>query len=120
MSPDISSSGSRFEWATAAAVTMFVAPGPIDEVAIMIWRRRIALAKPTAASAMPCSFWPRHVGSSSLHGLERLPEARHVAVPEDREHAGEQRRLVAVDRRALGDQVLDDRLGGGQLHRACS
>jgi hypothetical protein len=48
--------------------------------------------------------------------LERLPEAGHVAVPEDREHAREQRRLAAVDRRALRDQVLDNRLGGGQLH----
>jgi hypothetical protein len=30
--------------ATPAAVTMFSAPGPIDDVATMTWRRRIALA----------------------------------------------------------------------------
>src|SRR5580765_101502 len=36
VSPEISNSGSRLEWATAAAVTMFVAPGPIDDVATMI------------------------------------------------------------------------------------
>ncbi len=50
---------------TAAAVTMLVEPGPIDEAAIMIWRRLFALAKPTAASAIDCSFWPRQVGSTS-------------------------------------------------------
>ena len=30
--------------ATPAAVTMLVAPGPMDEVATMIWRRFLALA----------------------------------------------------------------------------
>jgi hypothetical protein len=56
VSPESSSTGSRLAWATAAAVTMFVAPGPIELVATMIWRRRLALAKATAASAIPCSF----------------------------------------------------------------
>ena len=36
--------GRRLAWATAAAVTMFVAPGPMELVATMICRRRIALA----------------------------------------------------------------------------
>ena len=49
--------------ATPAAVIMFAAPGPIDDVATMIWRAFIAFAYPTAARAMPCSFWPRQVGS---------------------------------------------------------
>jgi hypothetical protein len=44
VSPDISRTGRRLAWATAAAVTMFVEPGPTDEVAIMIRRPRIALA----------------------------------------------------------------------------
>ena len=79
VSPDSSSTGSRLAWATAAAVTMFVAPGPIELVATMIWRRRIALAKATAASAMPCSFWPRHVGSSSLTSSSAGP--RQVTLP---------------------------------------
>ena len=45
--------------------------------------------------------------------LQRLAEAGHVAVAEDREHAGEQRRLASVDdgRWATG---TDDRLGGRQ------
>ena len=63
VSADSRSSGSRFECATAAAVTMLVAPGPIELVATMICLRNLALAKPTPASAIDCSFWPRQVGS---------------------------------------------------------
>src|SRR5690606_15763256 len=48
--------------------------------------------------------------------LEGVAERRDVAVAEDREHAGEQRRLCAVDHGALGDQVADDGFGGGDLH----
>src|ERR671915_365962 len=44
---------------------MFVVPGPMELVATMIWRRRLALAYATAAMAMVCSFCPRQVGSSS-------------------------------------------------------
>ncbi len=44
VSPESSRIGSRFACATPAAVTMFSAPGPIEEVAIMIRRRRIAFA----------------------------------------------------------------------------
>ena len=110
VSPASSSTGSRLAWATPAAVTMLSAPGPIDDVATMIWRRRVALAKPTAASAIPCSFWPRHVGSASPASSQRLAEARDVAVPEDREDAREQRHLASVDDGSLGDQIADDRL----------
>jgi hypothetical protein len=45
----------------------------------MIWRRRIALANATPASAMPCSFWPRQVGSSSRASSSACP--RHVTLP---------------------------------------
>ena len=65
--------------ATAAAVTMLVAPGPIEESDTMIWRRFIALAKPIAASAIDCSFWPRQVGSSSFTGSSASP--RQVTLP---------------------------------------
>ena len=44
VSPASSSSGSRLAMATAAAVTMLVAPGPMELVATMIRRRREALA----------------------------------------------------------------------------
>ena len=36
--------GSRLAMAAPAAVTMLRAPGPMDEVATMTWRRRAALA----------------------------------------------------------------------------
>ena len=52
--------------------------------------------------------------------LERLAEARHVAVPEDRVHAREQRHVAAVDDGSLGDQVADDGLGRGELHVSSS
>ena len=39
--------------------------GFVHLAATMIWRRFFALAKPIAASAIVCSFWPRQVGSWS-------------------------------------------------------
>ena len=44
VSPGIKRRGSLLLKATAAAVTIFVEPGPTDEVAINICLRRIALA----------------------------------------------------------------------------
>ena len=79
VSPESSSTGRRLAWATAAAVTMFVAPGPMELVATMIWRRRMALAKATAARAMPCSFCPRHVGKVSFTASSAGP--RQVTLP---------------------------------------
>jgi hypothetical protein len=38
---------------------MFMAPGPIEVVQAIIWRRFFAFAKATAASAMPCSLCAR-------------------------------------------------------------
>ena len=58
-SPGSNKSGIRLTWATAAAVTMFNAPGPMELVAAMTRLRFEALAKAMAASAMLCSFWPR-------------------------------------------------------------
>ena len=65
--------------ASAAAVTMFSAPGPIEDVATMICRRRNALVKPSAASAMPCSFCPRHVRMSLRYSSSATP--RLVTLP---------------------------------------
>ena len=44
VSPGSSSTGSRFACASPAAVTMFNAPGPTEEVATMTCRRSIARA----------------------------------------------------------------------------
>jgi hypothetical protein len=43
-SPGMNSTGRRLTWASAAAVTMLVAPGPIELVQTMARRRRICLA----------------------------------------------------------------------------
>ncbi len=110
VSPDSSSSGRRLACATAAAVTMFIAPGPTDEVAAMNCRRRMALAKPMAARAMPCSFCPRYVGQHAARVVQRLAETRHVAVAEDAEDACQERALLPVDNRPLGGQEAHDRL----------
>ena len=79
VSPASSSSGSRLASATAAAVTMLVAPGPIELAATMIRRRLAARANPQAASAIPCSFWPRQVGSTSCARSSSWP--RQVTLP---------------------------------------
>jgi hypothetical protein len=51
------------------------------------------------------------------HLFERVAEPEHVAVPEDREHAGEQRGLGAVEQLgALGEHPADERLCRGELH----
>ena len=58
-----------------------------------------------------------------LDRLERLAEAGDVAMAEDREHAAEQRRLLAFEHGALGAQPLHQRLGHRQpdrLHRNAS
>jgi hypothetical protein len=65
--------------AMPAAVTMFSAPGPIELVATMIWRRRFAFANAMAAIAMDCSFCPRHVGKRSFTASRASP--RHVTFP---------------------------------------
>ena len=46
--------------------------------------------------------------------VQGRPEARDVAVPEDREHAGDQWDLGTVDQRSLGNEIADDGLCGGQ------
>ena len=65
VSPEMNSTGSRFAIATPAAVIMFVAPGPTDDVATITCWRRTAFANAAAARPMPCSFCPRHTGISS-------------------------------------------------------
>jgi hypothetical protein len=79
VSPESSSTGRRLACAMPAAVTMLSAPGPIELVATMICRRRMALANPIAAMAIVCSFWPRHTGSASPAASSASP--REVTFP---------------------------------------
>ena len=57
-SPGSSSTGSRLTVARAAPVTMFVAPGPMEEVQANACRRCEARAYPAAACTIACSFRP--------------------------------------------------------------
>ena len=56
MSPGSSSTGRRLIVASAAPVSMFVAPGPIELVQASARRRLAILAKPTAVCTIACSF----------------------------------------------------------------
>jgi hypothetical protein len=53
-----SSTGRRFTVASAAPVTMFVAPGPIDVVHAQVESRLRWRAYPAAMWTMPCSLRP--------------------------------------------------------------
>ncbi len=80
---------------------MFVAPGPIEVVQAIIAAPAALLGEGNGGQ--------RHrllvMGAERRQGLadlvERLAQPRHIAVAEDREDAGEERRLVAVDLAAL-------------------
>ena len=80
-SPGRNSTGSRFTWATAAAVTMFVAPGPIEVVQAITRRRTWALANAMAAWAMACSLWARSVGSRSRAAHRASPSPATLPWP---------------------------------------
>ena len=59
----------------------------------------------------------RAVGRKGRAGAcERLPEAERIAVAEDREGAGEERGLPAVEHGPLRHEPAHDRLGSGQAH----
>src|SRR4051794_20825299 len=60
---------------------MLEAPGPMEVVQAIIWRRFLALAKATAASAMPCSLWARNVGSVSRAWYRASPNPATLPWP---------------------------------------
>ena len=99
--------------ASAAPVTMFIAPGPMDAVTARVARRRECLAKPIAAWTRACSLRPWMNGIVSRL-VKRLPEAGDVAVTEDAQGGGDQPAAFAVGDGVLPGQVGHDRLGDGQ------
>ena len=118
MSPGSSSTGSRLIVASAAPVTMFVAPGPIEVVHA---QRRQPVAHAGVADGgvhHRLLVARQHVGQPlgiGELGLEqRLPDARHVAVAEDAEAAGDQPLLDAVALGVLVGQEPHQRLGHRQ------
>ena len=64
MSPGRSSTGSRLTVATAAPVTMFVAPGPMDVVHASVASRFFARANADAVCTIACSLRTSVYGSS--------------------------------------------------------
>ncbi len=76
---------------------MLVAPGPIDEVAAMKRRRKLALAKAMAACAMRLLVVGAKGRQLVAHLLERLADAGDVAMAEDRPDAAEDRHAFAID-----------------------
>ena len=118
VSPGSSSTGSRLIVASAAPVTMLVAPGPIEEVHASVARRRVAFAKPAAVCTIDCSLRPWKKGSSVAVLVERLPDARaRCRARRCRSIAGISRCRSPSRSLVLHLQVADERLGRGQPDR---
>ena len=124
-SPGRSRTGIRLTVASAAPVTMLVAPGPTDavtaKVAIRSRMPRVAdrgvhHGLLVAALVVAQRLLAGRVGE--LGALEqRLTDARDVAVPEDAPAAGEEGVLDAVALDVLLLEESDERLGHGQPGR---
>ena len=101
MSPGSSSTGSRLMVASAAPVSMLVAPGPIDAVhgpglqPVAHAGRSRPRCAPSPARCGPGGRAARPARRSSA-SQQRLADAGHVAVAEDAEAAGEELLLDAV------------------------
>ena len=109
-SPGSSSTGSRLTCATAAAVTMLVAPGPIDVVQAIMRRRRERLGERDRRMRHRLLVVRAEGRQLSRACHSASPSAGDVAVAEDRPHAGEQRLRVCPRSRSLRRQVAHQRL----------
>ena len=78
--------------ATAAPVTMFIAPGPIDAVTARVARRRECLANPTAAWTRACSLRPWMNGIVSFSWSRAWPRPATLPWPKMPRVAGISRR----------------------------
>ena len=110
----------RLTVAVAAPVTMFVAPGPIDEVQANVCSRFRCLAYAVGdvdLALLVLGPVVRHVAFVA-ELLERLAEPRDVAVAEDPPHAGDEALLLPVPLDVLLRQEADDRLPDRQPNRA--
>ena len=117
-SPGSSSTGSRLIVASAAPVTMFVAPGPIELVHASV-DSRFFMAR-VADRGVHHRLLVAGVVEGHRVGLleQRLADAGDVAVPEDPEAARDQPLLDAVALAVLDAQEADQRLRHRQSH-AC-
>ncbi len=80
-SPGSSSTGSRLMVASAAPVTMFVAPGPIDDVQASVDIRFRVRANAAAACTMACSLRPCRYFRPAVVPQLRLQQALAQARP---------------------------------------
>ena len=92
VSPGSSSTGSRLTVASAAPVTMFSAPGPIEEVTARVARRRLCLANAVAACTRACSLRPWMNGMASLSWSRAWPSPATLPWPKMPRVAGTSRR----------------------------
>ena len=112
----------RLTVAVAAPVTMFVEPGPIDDVQANVWSRFLCFAYAVGdvdLALLVLGAVVRHVALVA-ELLERLAETRDVAVPEDPPHAGDEALLRPVALDVLLRQEADDGLPDRQPNRAHS
>ena len=115
-SPGSSSTGSRLIVASAAPVTMFVAPGPIEVVQASV-PSRFALFAIARRRVHHRLLVARLVVGQRAPGSRRAPpDAGHVAVPEDPEAAAEEPVLDAVPLDVLRGEEADERLRCGEPH----
>ena len=82
--------------------------------ATMIWRRRFALAKPIAASAIDCSFWPRQVGSTSFTASSASERQVTLPWPKMAKTPGKSGTFSPSTMRELVAQIAHERLRHGQ------
>ena len=113
MSPGSSSTGSRLIVAPAAAVSMLVAPGPIEEVQAKVCKPVLGLGEGRRGvdhGLLVAGLVVAKVGIL----VQRLPDAGHVAVAEDAKAA---RRKRAAPRHRAPELIFEEvnqRLGHGQ------
>ena len=100
--------------ATAAAVTMLVAPGPIEDSDDHDLAAPHRLGEADRGERHRLLVLAAPGRQLVLDRLQRLAEAGDVAMAEDGENAGEERHLAPVDDGLLGSQVADQGLRHGQ------
>ena len=99
---------------------MLVAPGPTDEVAIMIWRPTFRLCKRHRGQGHGLLVVPPPRWQLILDLGERLGQRYHVAVAKDPKDPREKGNLHTIDLGALRYQPAHNRLSRGEsdsLHR---
>ena len=118
VSPGRSSTGSRLIVASAAPVTMFVAPGPTDVVHANVPRRFSLTGVAGGDVDHPLLVARGVVGQQVPVLVKRLSEPGDVAVPEDPVAAGDEPLAPPVALGLLHREEADQRLGDREATHA--